>query len=355
LNTINLDISVRNALALGLVLVVFLWRAWRHYLVLLEIRPLPDSAGGSSASSPDCMVVIPARNEEGNIGSAVRSLPADSVIVVDDFSDDKTADEAREAGAGVLPTPPPLDGAVGKSNACMEGARVLTSRWILFADADTQFKPGAVDAMVGAAEASKIAFLSVYLKPEFKTLAESAIAPYGVALYFCGINPRVDPASAFNGQCVLVKRDAYEFVGGHKAVLGYICEDVKMASLAQRHRLKFATARAPQLGSVCIHPADFARNASRFVLARWWRGAWVMLTAAAWALWLPALVFLIVRGQGSAALVWVFVPSVFLGVWYGWARAILAPVGIYAILPSLLQGAIGAVTNRPFEWKGRVI
>src|SRR6185369_5853259 len=239
--------TMRLALALGLLLAVLVWRSLRNY------RGLPELPAGATRPV-DCMVVIPARNEEGNIGAAVRSLPTDSVIVVDDFSIDKTAEEARAAGAGVLPAPQPIAGAVGKSNACMEGARVLTSRWILFADADTQFKPGAVDAMVGAAEASKIAFLSVYLKPEFKTLAESAIAPYGVALYFCGINPRVDPASAFNGQCVLVKRDAYEFVGGHKAVLGYICEDVKMAALAQRHRLKFATARAPQLGSVCIHP-----------------------------------------------------------------------------------------------------
>ena len=301
------------------------------------------------------MVVIPARNEAGNIGPAVRSLPPDSVIVVDDFSDDKTPDEAREAGAGVLSAPRPAAGAMGKANACMEGARVLTSRWILFADADTRFKPGAVSAIVAAAEAGKIEFLSVYLKPTFQTFSESIIAPYGVALYFCGVNPRADPASAFNGQCVLVKRNAYEFVGGHRAVLGYACEDVKMAALAQRHRLKFAVARAPKLGRVRIHPADFARNASRFVLARWWGGAWVVLTAAAWALWLPVLVFLLASGQAAAALVWVTVPSVLLGAWYGWARAILAPIGIYAILPRLFSGAIGAVTNRHFEWKGRGI
>ena len=301
------------------------------------------------------MVVIPARNEAGNIGAAVRSLPPDSVIVVDDFSDDKTADEAREAGAGVLSAPALPDGAMGKSNACMEGARVLTSRWILFADADTRFKPGAVNSLVAAADAGKIDFLSVYLKPKFKTLSESAIAPYGVALYFCGVNPRADPASAFNGQCVLVKRNAYEFVGGHRAVLGYVCEDVKMAGLAQRHRLKLAVVRAPKLGSVHIHPGDFARNASRFVLARWWRGAWVAITAAAWALWLPALIFLLMHRQFAAALAWLVVPSVLLGAWYGWERAVLAPIGIYAILPSLLRGAIGAVTNRHFEWKGRVI
>jgi glycosyltransferase involved in cell wall biosynthesis len=347
-----LDISVWVALALGLMLIALLWRSRRNYLALPEIRPLDEP---SVVSPPDCMVVIPARNEEGNIGQAVRSLPPDSVIVVDDFSDDKTAAEAREAGAGVLSAPSPPSGAVGKSNACMEGARVLTSRWILFADADTRFQPGAVNAMVAAADGGKIDFLSVYLKPEFTTLPESAVAPYGVALYFCGVNPRADPASAFNGQCVLVKRDAYEFVGGHRAVLGYVCEDVKMAALAQRHRLKFAVMKAPRLGTVRIHPTDFARNASRFVLVKLWMGAWVALTAAAWALWLPVLVFLLVRSQFAAALAWLVVPSVYLGVWYGWARAILAPIGIYAILPRLLLGAFGAVTNRHFEWKGRVI
>jgi len=353
LNTINLDISVWAALALGLVLVAFVWRSRRHYLALPEIGPLPIAEGGFS--TPDCMVVIPARDEEGNISAAVRSLPPDSVIVVDDFSADKTADAARAAGAGVLLAPKLAEGVVGKSNACMEGARVLTSRWILFADADTRFKPGAINAMVSAADAGKIAFLSVYLRPEFKTCAESAISPYGVALYFCGINARADPPSAFNGQCVLVKRDAYEFVGGHRAVLGYVCEDVKMADLAQRHRLKFAVAKAPKLGSVRIRPADFGRNASRFVLTKWWRGAWVVLTAVAWALWLPALIFLVARGQVAAALVWLVAPCVLLGAWYGWSRAILAPIGIYAILPRLVHGAVGAVTNRHFEWKGRVI
>ena len=202
---------------------------------------------------------------------------------------------------------------MGKSNACMEGARVLTSRWILFADADTRFEPGFLDAAVAAAEAGQIDFLSLYLKPEFHTLAESTLSPYGVALYFCGINPRADPASAFNGQCVLVKRRAYEFVGGHKALLNYVCEDVKMAALAQRHRMKFAVVRAPRLGRVRIRPDDFERNASRFALVKLWSGMSVMFSAVVWALWLPLLVALIMRHQFAAAIAWALVPSVFLG------------------------------------------
>ena len=347
----RLDISTWLALAVGLLVSAVAWRSRRNYRRLPELAP----AGAKRTEQVDCMVVIPARNEEANIASAVRSLPPDSVIVVDDFSRDRTAEEARAAGAGVLPASKPMAGALGKSSACMEGARVLTSRWILFADADTCFEPGFVESAVAAAESGKIDFLSVYLSPQYRTFAESALSPYGVALYFCGIDPRADPASAFNGQCVLVNRAAYEFIGGHRSVLGYLCEDVKMAELAMRHRMKFAVMRAPRLGRVQIRPADFVRNARRFVEVSSWRGACIAFAAALWALWLPVLVILFARRQFVSAIAWALLPSVLLSPWYGRARAILAPVGIYGILPKLLRGALGTATGRHVEWKGRVI
>jgi len=347
----RLDISIWVALALGLLLAAFVWRSWRNYRGLRELAP----GDTGRRQQVDCMVVIPARNEEANIAAVVRSLPPDSVIVVDDFSRDKTAAEARAAGAGVLPAPQPIAGAVGKSNACMEGARVLTSRWILFADADTRFEAGFVESAVAAAESGKIDFLSVYLSPEYRTLWESALSPYGVALYFCGINPRADSASAFNGQCVLVNRAAYEFIGEHRSVLGYLCEDIKIAELAMRHRMKFAVMRAPRLGRVHIRPADFARNARRFVEVSSWRGIGIAVAVALWTLWLPILAVLFARHRFAAAIAWALLPSVFLSPWYGWARAILAPVGIYAILPGLIRGAVGAAMGRHVEWKGRVI
>jgi dolichol-phosphate mannosyltransferase len=50
-------------------------------------------------------VVVPAWNEAGKIGNVVRKVPrrwASCVIVVDDCSGDRTADEARAAGAEVV-------------------------------------------------------------------------------------------------------------------------------------------------------------------------------------------------------------------------------------------------------------
>lgn len=349
---VPLDAATWAALVSAVLMVLPLWLSRRHYCSPFEIEPPPAATAGDL---PDCMVVIPARNEEGRIGLAVRSLPPDTVIVVDDFSEDKTAQEAREAGAGVLPAPKPLPGELGKSNACMEGARVLTSRWILFADADTRYEPGFLPAVVRAAEFAKVDFLSVYLKPEYHTASESILSPFAVALYFAAIRPKRDAAAAFNGQCVLVRRDAYEFVGGHKALLNALCDDLKMAQLAQRHRLKFAVARAPRLGRVRISPRDFERNAARFALIGFWRGTAIMFTALICACWLPVLAGLAIERDWRAATAFFFLPSVLLGPWYGWKRAILAPLGIYGMVPILLRGALGAITHRRLEWKGRVI
>ena len=148
LSLTDFDPSMWTAIGLSTAFALTLLLSYRHYRALPEIAP-PGS--GAPARPTDCMVVIPARNEQGKIGKTVSSLPPDSVIVVDDFSEDETAAEARRNGAGVLAAPEPLEGALGKPNACMEGSRVLTSRWILFADADTRYQAGFLEATVAAA------------------------------------------------------------------------------------------------------------------------------------------------------------------------------------------------------------
>jgi glycosyltransferase involved in cell wall biosynthesis len=353
LNLRAFDLSEWAATGLAVLFALTLYLSRRHYGRIAEI--LPRAADSTPSDPVDCMVVIPARNEHGNVGRAVRSLPPDTVIVVDDFSQDDTAGEARKAGAGVLPAFRLQEGGLGKANACMAGAKILTSRWILFADADTRFEPGFLEAAVSTAESNKLDFLSIYLRPEYRTLYESALSPFAVMLYFCGVDARSDPVGAFNGQCVLVRRDPYEFVGGHRVLLTSICDDVKMAELAQRHRLKFAVARAPRLGRVRIYPGDFERNAFRFALGGLARGLRIMLSAAVWALWLPAVVWLLAGRHWGGAVVFLSLPSVFLSPWSGWARAMLAPFGIYMLLPSLFRGAMCALMNRHVRWKGRVI
>src|SRR6476660_8885581 len=151
------------------------WLFYRARTNYLRVPLLPRVPPGRTPR--DCVVVIPARQEEGVVGNAARRFPPDTVLEVADHSTDTTADEAREAGAGVLDAPH-LKGAQGKANACMAGARILTSRWILFADADTRFQAGFLESVIEGAYQSEVTFLSVRLTPRPEGWSESLLQPY---------------------------------------------------------------------------------------------------------------------------------------------------------------------------------
>jgi glycosyltransferase involved in cell wall biosynthesis len=353
LSELDLGIGPWVALGVAVLFIAFFARSRWNYLRIPNLSAVKKGA----ASAPDCMVVIPARNEEATIARAVKSFPHDTVIVVDDHSKDGTAEAARQAGAGVLPAPDLLAQSTGKSNACAAGARVLRSRWVLFADADTWFDEGFLSAAVASADANGLSLLSIYLRPEFESFAERVLVPCAVALYFAGASPGGDATALFNGQCILVRREAYDFIGGHSAILTSVIDDVKLAALAVRHRLKIATARTT-MGHVRFHPGGlwrgFERNAFRFVMVSPWIGITIFSASLVAAMWLPVLIWLALDKHWVLTAVFALLPWALLGVWYrNPFRALLAPLGIYGMFAIIVNGAIAAVTGRQLEWKGR--
>jgi glycosyltransferase involved in cell wall biosynthesis len=72
-------------------------------------RPGRASASASLMTDEQIIIVIPAYNEAGRVGSVVRDvaqvLPGADVLVVDDGSDDGTSGEAMQAGATTLRLP----------------------------------------------------------------------------------------------------------------------------------------------------------------------------------------------------------------------------------------------------------
>jgi glycosyltransferase involved in cell wall biosynthesis len=348
--------SLWVALAVSVLFVAFFVKSRLNYLGIPKL-PMPKA---DRASEPDCMVVVPARDEEHNITRVVKSFPHDTVIVVDDHSEDATAEAARKAGAGVLPAPDLAPQSMGKSSACAAGARVLRSKWVLFADADTWFEPGFLESAVAYAEAGKLSFLSIYPRPEWETFAETVLVPSAVALYFAGASPRGDATQIMNGQCMLVRREAYDFIGGHSAIITSVTDDVKLAALANRHRLKFAIVRSGGLGHVRFHRdglwKGFERNAYRFVMVNPIIGLTIFTATLVAAAWLPVAVWLGLGRHWALLSAFALMPSVVLGVWYrNPLRALLAPLGILAMFFVVLNGLFSAVTGRPLEWKGRAL
>ena len=354
----NVDPSLALAIAgvYALLLIAVLVRARRNYLALPELAVRP-----AQSTPPDCMVIIPARNEAAFIGRAVKSLPADSVIVVDDHSTDATIAEAEKAGAGVLRTPKLSAGVFGKPLACATGAKVINSKWILYADADTWYEPGMIESAVQAAEVNDLSFLSIHLKQESEGLIETIVSPYMQAVFFSAIHPHQCPEGVFYGQCMLIRRAAHEFIGGFGNSLTFLCDDVKVALLAQRHRMKFGTARTSTLGHARSHIGwgwmweGIRRNSYRFVLINSQHGFMLLFTALLLALWLPIAILLAAAGWAPLAILIALLPAILLIPWYGPGYAILAPVAVYVTLPVLANAFFGVVTTTHVVWKDREI
>jgi 4,4'-diaponeurosporenoate glycosyltransferase len=346
------------AILVALGMAFFLIKSRWNYLRLPE---LPVVGGAAPA---DLTVIIPARNEEGNIERVVRSFPGVPVIVVDDDSKDRTAELARAAGAEVIPAPPLLRGVMGKPNACLAGARACDSRWILFVDADTWYEPDFLPSLMSYFKKESLVAGSVFLRQDRRTLAEKLLMPYAFALYFCGVNGRSvndlqSREALANGQCLLFRRDAYDFINGHKAALGSVIEDVALARVMKRHRIDARVMRAEHLGSVRMYDSfaaiwrGFQKNSFRFLLANLGSGIQVVVASILLTSYVPVLWWLAFKGMLVGAVVFAVLPSLLLLPWYGSIAAIFAPLAIYFFQLVALNGMVTTLVGAKAIWKGR--
>ena len=95
-------------------------------------------------NTPDLLIIIPAFNEEGAVGTVVAEvnavLPGVPVLVIDDCSGDATATAARSAGARVLALPTHL-GLGGCVQAGYKLAFELGYEFVIRVDGDGQHDP----------------------------------------------------------------------------------------------------------------------------------------------------------------------------------------------------------------------
>jgi len=352
--------SFWTALAVGLLIAFFLRKARRNWRRLPELPP-------TTADAPDATVIIPARNEERNIARCVRSFPMARVIVVDDASQDKTAETARAAGAEVVKAPPIARGAYGKPSACQAGASQARTKWLLFVDADTWYRKDFLPSLVRYAEENSLEMVSVFPRLVTGSFVERMLVPYAFALYFCGVNSRSvasldSPEALANGQCMLFRREVYEFVGGHGSVAKSVIEDVALAHRVKRHRLRTAVLRSESMAKVRMYSdlrsiwRGFRKNAFRFLLINPRTGFQVVCASIALTSVLPVLAFLLWEGQWWAAFSFALLPPYLLMPWYDRLRSALCALpGIYVFQCIAIDSLLATTLGRKTLWKGRPV
>lgn len=205
---------------------------WR----LPEEDPVP-------ATGPGISICIPARNEAGNIGPCVQAALASTwspleVLVVDDHSDDGTAEEARAAAPDdprlhILPGRMRPPGWSGKAWAVSQAAANAAYEHLLFIDADVQIAPGAVTAAMRWMQEHRLDLLSLFGTWRLESFWERAVIPpvgwlIRGAVNLDAVNDPARPDAFANGQFILVRRRPYEDLGGHGSVRAEVLDDVRL-------------------------------------------------------------------------------------------------------------------------------
>jgi hopene-associated glycosyltransferase HpnB len=217
---------------------------------------LPPAGPTGPAHWPAVVAVVPARDEAAVLPQTLPTLLAQdypgpfSVTLVDDASTDGTGAVAARLGQQarhplrVVPGTARPAGWAGKPWAMAQGVAATgqaeaDARYVLFTDADIAWTPGALRALVRAAEADDRVLVSQMVLLRTETGWEKAIIPAFVYFFaqlypFRWVNRPGGRTAAAAGGCMLVRRDALAAAGGIDRIGSALIDDVALGRLLKR-------------------------------------------------------------------------------------------------------------------------
>lgn len=191
-------------------------------------------------------LLLPVRNEEGNITECIASLKSQSgvqnlkFIVINDQSTDKTSELLTSAIANdsrftVLNTDGPRTGWLGKVSALQSGYEAASAEFLVTLDADVRLRHDALCCAINQISELNLDFLSPYPRQEARTIAEKLIQPLlhwswmsTIILRLAEKKPQPSTAVA-NGQFFIARKSALDAVGGFQSVQNQILDDIEIA------------------------------------------------------------------------------------------------------------------------------
>ncbi|MBI9108940.1 MAG: glycosyltransferase family 2 protein [Spirochaetales bacterium] len=208
----------------------------------------------SIIDGPLVSVLVPARNEEDNIGPCIDSLLNQTyqnyeIIVLDDKSDDATlqileAYKKKTPNLKVIKGKSLPDDWNGKPHAMHQLAAEASGEYFLFVDADTRHEKDSISWAVTNAEKHHFDLLSGYPLHINHTFGEKLVVPnmyLNTALFLPLWGLPFIPLPIISmaiGQFLLFKADSYRESGGYETVKKEITEDVYISREMKRQGYK---------------------------------------------------------------------------------------------------------------------
>ena len=362
-----------------------------------ELTELPyDTA--ETFNSKKISVCIPARNEELNIGSLLKTVLNQKydnfeVHVLDDQSTDKTPGILREFKQK---HPQKLfihkgrekpNDWFGKPWACQQLSETATGELLLFIDADTKLKPEALSRINYSFQYYGLDMLTVWPRQILGTFWENTVLPL---IYFALLTilpsiyvyrkPRWMPAfiyhqirgnfAAANGQCVAFTKDAYHQIGGHRSVKQQVVEDVELAKNIKREGLSLRMFTGMNTISCRMYrnEKEMFEGLRKNFLAGFSNSLPLFITAAILHIIVFILPFLMLLWQvfnynppvfflSIASITLIFIQRLVISTWFSWnpLYVFLHPIGVIWFQRLGIVKIVDKITGKTALWKGRAV
>ena len=325
---------------------------------------------------PQVSVLIPARNEETNIGAAVACALASEaveveVVVLDDHSTDGTASvlaaiedrRLRVVPAAALPA-----GWSGKQHACATLAGLAAHELMVFVDADVRLARDAVARMAGAMQRRpSVGLASGFPRLVLGTWAERLLLPM-IHVLLLGYLPmpvsravRAPPFGAGCGQLFIARRDAYRRAGGHAAIRASLHDGITLPRAFRRAGIMTDLFDASSFASCRMYQdaaqvwEGLTKNATEGMATPRALPAWTLLLAGGHLLpWVLVATSPSV-GAGAAVLCSLGLRAL-VAVRFGQRPrdVALQPLSVLAALIVQWAALVRVLRGRPATWRGRV-
>jgi len=209
---------------------------------------------------PKVSILIPCRNEEDNVENVINSMVNQTyenleVILLDDSSTDKTAEIiyklskkfSKIRGVNGLQLE---KGWIGKNWACHQLTKIAKGDYFLFCDADVIYDKDLIRDSIANLKKNDYKFLTLFPGRKSNSLTDKFIWSFaGWAInawlpFTITFKTNISLLAAGFGQFLLIDKQTYLKIGGHKSFKNTQLDDFELSRLVQKSGDKWSVAIA---------------------------------------------------------------------------------------------------------------
>ena len=339
---------------------------------LAEVSPLKD------ADCPSVSIMFAARDEAEKLPGALEKLlaldyPNYEVVAVNDRSEDGTREILESAAScdgrlKVVQISSLPAGWLGKPHALQKAYEHASGEWLVFTDADVHFSPDLLRRTVALARGENWDHMTMLGRVEMHGPAEKIAMTFIAMAFLMGMRPWwvSNPKSPFYagiGAFQLIRRRAYEAIGGHQRLAMEVVDDMKLGKLVKEGGFRSGVANSGDMVTVRWHAGvgNIVRGTTKNFFAAGGFRLWItvlQVTGLLWMFVLPLVAMAFVQGVrlvfALIAVAMAIVAEAGVALEFGISPlyALTYPIGALIFAWMITRSAIVTLWSGGITWRG---